>query len=105
MWWFGGPHTAEHRAIEAIMALLDGIIAAKVHKDLSRILRMGSPAQCNAESSASNFAAFRAYGNHKTIEADTSKTYKSVVKDSCKGQVLSLIHIRRRRRRNDITIR
>ena len=84
----GGPHVGAHRDHNRIVAFLRGKVRDSVVDDLDRIFTQGIPAFCNAEATEANFLAYFRYGNHKTVLADPDKTYKTLVKDHKRGNVI-----------------
>jgi hypothetical protein len=86
--WIGGPHVAAHRDVTASLAFLEGKIEPVTHNHLARLWRHGVPASCNAEASEANFQAYRAYGNHATMDEDPDMTYRTLLKENSRGYCL-----------------
>ncbi|CAJ1959567.1 unnamed protein product [Cylindrotheca closterium] len=60
-----------------------------IHTPLKRIFLNGAPNYVNAESTDENLRTFIAYGNHKTVYDDVSKTQSAVVKDVLRNYLLA----------------
>ena len=87
--WIGGPHVAQHRDHHATLRSLERAnVSPSVIANIRRIFLDGIPAVCNAHSTERNFQAYYRYGNHATVDYDTEKTYKAMVKDARKGFTL-----------------
>jgi hypothetical protein len=86
--WMGGLHVSSYRSTDDVLGFLQGIVDDDVHKELTRIWNYGIPKYCNAEASEANFQAYRAFGNHSTVDHDPEKLYKTLLKDAALEQVL-----------------
>ena len=70
-------HTGAHRDHALILsALAKAGVADDIIRDLPRIYHYSAPAYINAESTGANSGHYFAYGNHKTILEEISKTKK-----------------------------
>jgi hypothetical protein len=86
----GGIHTGNHRQWDTIAPMLhEARVDPNVIHDLQRIFVDGSPNKVNAESSDINFHEFLAYGNHKTVVEDISKTKAALTKDCMRSYALA----------------
>ena len=83
--WIGGSHTNNHLNVEATLTKLEPIIDPITWNDLSRILRSGAPALCNAEASEENFQAYLKYGNHTSVRDNQDVFEQTIVKQSKRG--------------------
>ena len=94
--WIGGSHTNNHLNVEATLTKLEPIIDPITWNDLSRILRSGAPALCNAEASEENFQAYLKYGNHTSVRDNQDVFEQTIVKQSKRGLTIimdpDLIH-------------
>jgi hypothetical protein len=86
----GGIHTGDHRHWSTLAPTLEEAgVDTLVIRDLRRIFVDGSPNTVNADSSDSNFHDFLAYGNHKTVVEDVSKTKAALTKDCMRSYALT----------------
>jgi hypothetical protein len=85
-----GIHTGNHRHWSTIAPILgEAGVDPNVISDLKRIFVDGSPNKVNADSSDTNFHDFLAYGNHKTVVEDVSKTREALTKDCMRSYALT----------------
>ena len=94
--WIGGSHTNNHLDVKETLSKLQPIIDPTTWNDLSRILRSGAPALCNAEASKRNFQAYLKYGNHTLFRDNQDVFEQTIVKQSKQGLTIimdpDLIH-------------
>lgn len=83
-----GPYTCAHRNVPMILQNVRGKIEEKTYEALAELLTNGAPKFCNAETSDQNWWEYMYYDNHPTVASDTRKTYKTIVKDTTRGNVL-----------------
>jgi hypothetical protein len=86
--WIGGPHTADHRNTKKIIETIAKSVDQQTLTHLARIFTSGSPTICQATETDVNLQSYIDYNNHRTIEKNWEKMYKTVSKDVRNGYVL-----------------
>ncbi|CAJ1962540.1 unnamed protein product [Cylindrotheca closterium] len=86
----GNIHTGAHRDWPTLEPILrEANVDPFLITQLKRIFLDGAPNYVNAESTDENLRTFIAYGNHKTVYDDMSKTQSAVEKDILRNYLLA----------------
>ncbi|CAJ1954270.1 unnamed protein product [Cylindrotheca closterium] len=86
----GNIHTDAHRDWPTLEPILrEANVDPFLITQLKRIFLDGAPKYVNAESTDENLRTFIAYGNHKTVYDDVSKTQSAVEKDILRNYLLA----------------
>ena len=85
--WMGGPHTAQHRDEDKMLANMMHMNCV-IRDEWFHRVKHGAPKHCHAYSSDKNFRDFWNYGNHNTVDESPEVFEEVTVKDFKRGNTI-----------------
>ena len=90
--YLGGPHVAALRDTPRILKTVQPLVDPILFNAFARILTLGAPARCVANSSKYNYQLHRRYGNHSMPPEQAALIHKALVKEDKWGYVIIASH-------------